>query len=122
MSTGFRITDSLLNGGGICHGGAIATFADTHMALAIMFQIRVEAPILPTINLSLDYLSAGHVGEWVQATGEILRQTRNFVFAQTLVRADDRVIARASAVYKIVAPSREGADLGRRLRDVLAGG
>ncbi len=90
MEMGFRITDCHLNGGGICDGGAIATFADVHMALAITFQGGIEAPILPTISLSLDYLSAGRLGEWVQATGEILRQTSNFVFAQTIVRTGDR--------------------------------
>ena len=61
------------------------------MALAIMFQGGIEAPTLPTINPSLDYLSAGRLVEWVQATGEILRQTRNSVFAQIVVRTGDRV-------------------------------
>ena len=119
LSSGFRIRDQHLNYGGTCHGGLIATFCDVHMAFAILFETDLHAMMLPTINLSIDYLAAGRRGEWVQATGEILRQTRNFVFTQTIVHADDRAIARASAIYKIGAPGGDGGDTGARLREFL---
>ncbi len=120
LSTGFRVRDRHLNFGGICHGGLIATFCDVHLAFAILFETELQATMLPTINLSVDYLAAGRNGTWVQANGEILRQTRNFVFAQTIVRADGGAIARASAVYKIGAPGGDGIDTGAWLRDFIA--
>jgi uncharacterized protein (TIGR00369 family) len=97
---GFRVEDRHTNPLGMCHGGMLATFADMLMPMAAMYQAGGERRFLPTISLQMDYLASAPLGAWVQGEADILRTTRNLLFAQGLVSADGTPALRVSGIFK----------------------
>jgi uncharacterized protein (TIGR00369 family) len=97
---GLRIERRHCNPALICHGGMLTTFVDMAMVLAANYQGKLGR-FLPTINLSADFLTAAPVGAWIEARTDLLRVTRNMVFAQCLVSSDGTPLVRASGVFKI---------------------
>lgn len=102
VKLGFRVEPRHTNPLGICHGGMMASYCD--MLLPISVHRKEEAlarRFLPTISLQIDYLAAAPLGAWVEGEGQVLRATRNMVFAQGLVTADGAPVARVSGIFKI---------------------
>ncbi len=98
---GFRVEAKHCNPTGTCHGGMLATFCDVHMSIAAQFAHDIQAFILPTISLTLDYLASTPNGAWVEAVPEIVKVTRGMVFANEILTVDGQPVVRASAIYKI---------------------
>ena len=71
------------------------------MPCVAIYQSDAERRFLPTINLQIDYLGPAPRGAWVQGEGELLRRTRNLVFAQGLVTADGLPAMRVSGIFKL---------------------
>lgn len=101
LQLGFRVAEHHTNLRGVLHGGMLATFADTLLPYAAMYQALAGRHFLPTISLQIDYLAPAALGAWVQGEAEVLRSTRNMVFMQGIVTADDTPIARLSGIFKI---------------------
>ena len=101
---GVRLEERHCNAAGICHGGMHATFADLQIAIGIVDQADVRA-FLPTINLSLDYVAPGRIGDWLEGETEVIRTTRNLAFGSCILSVDGTPLVRASAVCKI--PSQQ---------------
>jgi acyl-coenzyme A thioesterase PaaI-like protein len=76
-----------MNGGGFMHGGCLLTFADF-----ACFSIAQEALTGPsvTVNLSGDFLSAGKVGDMMEAKGEITRAGGRLIFVRGMITANDK--------------------------------
>ncbi len=108
---GFRVTQHHTNLRNVLHGGMLATLADTVLPYAAMYQALKGRHFLPTISLQIDYLAPAAIGAWVLGQAEVLRTTRNMVFMQGLVTADDVAIARLSGIFKL------GAAAGEPVRD-----
>ena len=100
LRLGFRVGEQHRNLGGVLHGGMLATFADTLLPCAAMYQAFAGRRFLPTISLQIDYLAPAAMGAWVHGEAEVLRTTRNMVFMQGLIHADNALIARVSGVFK----------------------
>lgn len=98
---GFRVTEHHTNLRNVLHGGMLATFADTVLPYAAMYQALNGRHFLPTISLQIDYLAPAAIGAWVQGEADVLRTTRNMVFMQGFVTADDVAIARLSGIFKL---------------------
>jgi uncharacterized protein (TIGR00369 family) len=64
---GFYVTEAQTNSIGICHGGALMSFADIALACAIASKMDAYAG-LPTINLTVDFLAPATVGMWLQTS------------------------------------------------------
>jgi len=98
---GFRVQERHCNPMKNCHGGMLASFADMLMPCAALYQETVpERRFMPTISLQVDYLSPAPLGAWVQGEADVLRSTRNMLFAHGLVRADGVMAMRVSGVFK----------------------
>ena len=104
---GFRVGEQHSNLGGVLHGGMLATFADTFLPYAAMYQALGGRRFLPTISLQIDYLAPAAIGAWVQGEAEVLRMTRNMVFMQGMITADEEPIARVSGIFKLGALKAE---------------
>jgi uncharacterized protein (TIGR00369 family) len=98
---GFRVSEQHTNLGGVLHGGMLATFADTLLPYAAMYQALGGRRFLPTISLQIDYLAPALMDAWVQGDAEVLRMTRNMLFMQAIITADDIPIARVSGIFKL---------------------
>jgi uncharacterized protein (TIGR00369 family) len=101
LHMGFRVEERHCNPMGMAHGGMLVTFADMQLPFATRFQGGLADNFLPTINLSVDFLAPARLGAWVEGTTEVLRKTRNLVFAQCSVTADGDPCLRASGIFKI---------------------
>jgi uncharacterized protein (TIGR00369 family) len=98
---GFRVEVRHTNPLKICHGGMLATFADMLVPCAAIYQGDFERRFLPTISLQIDYMGTAPLGSWVQGQADILRTTRNMLFAQGLVTADGEPAMRISGIFKM---------------------
>ena len=122
LALGFRVGPEHLNPGGRCHGGVMASFCDTLLAFAILHdRPDLRTTILPTINLTVDYLAAVLPGTWVQGIGGTVSVTRNFAVAQCVVTADGAAAARCSGTYKVGGARLTGIDTGAWLRAQIDG-
>lgn len=98
---GFRVEARHVNLGGVLHGGMLASFADTLLPYAVMYQSLAARHFLPTINLQIDYVAPAPLGAWVHGDALVLRATRTMVFVQGLAYADGVLIARLSGIFKL---------------------
>ena len=117
LALGFRVGAEHLNPGGRCHGGVMASFCDMQLAFAVMYDTPdLKTTILPTVNLTLDYLAAVLPGDWVQGIGGTVSVTRNFAVAQCIVTAAGKPAVRCSGTYKVGGARVTGIDTGAWLR------
>ncbi len=111
VQLGFRVEERHCNPRQICHGGMLATFTDMLMPCIALYQSTMERRFLPTISLQIDYLAPALLGAWAQGEGEVLRTTRNMLFAQGLVYADGELAMRVSRVFKLGPLIGDGQDM-----------
>jgi uncharacterized protein (TIGR00369 family) len=100
-SFAFQVGDIHLNQNEVCHGGAMATFADIAQGRAARGLMLPDQSGAVTVNLSVDYVSAARPGEWVVSAPTILRVTRNLIFTQAIIMAGARIVARSSAIFAV---------------------
>jgi acyl-coenzyme A thioesterase PaaI-like protein len=67
---------------------------------------------LTTIGLAVDFIGTAQVGQWLAVEPDVIK-TGTICFAQSFVKADDVVIARANATFRVVrqiaqAPATDG--------------
>src|ERR1700732_2934258 len=98
---GLRLAKPHTNGRGLIHGGLIAALADNAMGHSCA-QVMGGASSLVTIGLAVDFVGTAQGGQWLAVEPEVIRTGRTICFAQSLVKADDVVIARANATFRVV--------------------
>lgn len=98
---GLRLAKPHTNARGLVHGGLIASLADNAMGYSCAQQMG-ERFSLVTIGLAVDFTGSAQLGQWLAVESEVIRTGSTICFAQTLVRADDAVIARANATFRVV--------------------
>lgn len=100
VQIGFTLRDAHCNSRGLLHGGVIAALADNAMGLSCAATMQA-AQGLVTISLSVDYVGAARIGQWLQVEPRVLKVGRSMAFADALVTADGASIARASATFRM---------------------
>jgi len=65
------------------------------------------ASSLATITLAVDFTGIAQIGQWLTVDSDVIKTGRTICFAQSLIKADDSAIARASATFRVV-PTHEG--------------
>jgi acyl-coenzyme A thioesterase PaaI-like protein len=61
---------------------------------------------LVTVGLAVDFVGTAQIGQWLAIETEVIKTGSTICFAQSLVKADDVVIARANATFRVV-PRKE---------------
>jgi uncharacterized protein (TIGR00369 family) len=102
---GLRLAKPHTNARGLIHGGLIASLADNAMGYSCA-HVMDWAVSLVTIGLSVDYIGSGRLGQWLAVEPEVIKTGSTICFAQSFIRADDAVIARANATFRVV-PKKE---------------
>jgi uncharacterized protein (TIGR00369 family) len=101
FTLGFRVEDKHCNAAGVCHGGMIATVCDMLITVGANIQSG-QSRFLPTVSMTCDYLAPAKHGAWVEGRVDVLRVTRNLLFASGLLEvAGDGPVARVSGVMKV---------------------
>ena len=100
LEIGLRADKRHANGRGTLHGGVLATLADVGMGYAMAFSSEPPLPLV-TASMTLDYLGAVQIGEWLEVRLEHSKRGRQMAFATVSLQVGDRVVARASAVFAV---------------------
>ena len=101
VSMGLRLAKPHTNARGLIHGGLIASLADNAMGYSCAQAMGWNASLL-TISLSVDYAGSAEIGQWLAVECEVIRTGSTICFAQSLIKADDVVIARANGTFRVV--------------------
>jgi uncharacterized protein (TIGR00369 family) len=102
---GLRLATPHTNARGLIHGGLIASLADNAMGYSCA-QAMGWASSLVTVNLAVDYIGSAKIGQWLSVESDVIRCGSTLCFAQSLITADDAMIARANGTFRVV-PKKE---------------
>lgn len=104
---GLRIVSGHANNRGGVHGGVLMTIAD--LVLGYTTAFGSDPPLrLTTTSLSIDFVGAAQVGDWLEGRAEISRTGRRLAFATCYLTVDDHRVARASSAFAV--DTRSGQD------------
>ncbi len=106
-----RVRPDMVNGHDLCHGGVIASLADSAFALAC----NSHGPVTVASGFSIDFLRPGRLGQVLHADArEVSRRGRSGIYDVT-VRADDPEVGEVIAEFRgrsRTLPGRGSADRG----------
>ncbi|NND68850.1 MAG: PaaI family thioesterase [Halioglobus sp.] len=83
---------------GIAHGGVLMTLADIVCGNCVNMARGVPAGS-PTINLSMDYVSAARQGQWIEARVDEVNLKRRFGFCAGGIRNSKGTVARFHGTF-----------------------
>jgi uncharacterized protein (TIGR00369 family) len=98
---GLRLATPHTNARGFAHGGLIAALADKAMGHSCGRKMR-GAYSLVTVSMSIDYIASAQIGQWLTVETDVIKTGSTLCFAQSFIKADDTVIARANATFRVV--------------------
>ena len=101
VTMGLRLAKPHTNARGLIHGGLIASLADNAMGYSCA-QATGWATSFVTISLAVDYVGSADIGQWLAVECEVIKTGSTICFAQSLIKADDVVIARANGTFRVV--------------------
>ena len=94
------IKENHLNAAGITHGGFISAFVDAGAGTAA-HRSADQSPCV-TISLELKFISAIRLGQELYGKTKIQKKTKSMVFLTCELTADNKIVATASGVWKIL--------------------
>jgi uncharacterized protein (TIGR00369 family) len=98
---GLRLAKPHTNARGFAHGGLIAALTDKAMGHSCGHKVR-GAYSLVTVSMAIDFVSSAQIGQWLTVETDVIKTGSTLCFAQCFVKADDVVIARANATFRVV--------------------
>ena len=104
------IKENHLNAAGITHGGFIAAFVDAGAGTAA-HRSADQNPCV-TISLELKFISAVKLGQELIGKTKIQKKTKSMVFLTCKLTAEDKTVATASGIWKILNKKLTGAGSG----------
>ena len=100
LRMGTRLDARHLNALGTAHGGAVAAIADMQGLLVQQIAGYTDR-VTPTVSLSIDFIGRSQADDWLDIRPRLLKATRSLLFCESHLFANDELIARSSAVFKI---------------------
>lgn len=97
LRLGFRVASKNCNGIGTAHGGVLMAFADYASTMLALSGVKENCA---TISFSADFTASARLGDWVTATGEVIRRTRSTTFVRGQVMLADEPLLVFQAVLK----------------------
>ena len=104
----FKVTinENHLNAARITHGGFIAAVVDAGAGSAA-HRVADNKPCV-TISLELKFISAIQLGQELVGTTKIQKKTKSMVFLTCELKVENKIVATASGVWKILKLSGAG--------------
>jgi len=94
------IKENHLNSAGITHGGFIAAIVDAGAGTAA--HRAVDNKPCVTISLELKFISVVKLGQEIIGITKIQKKTKSMVFLTCELKAENKIVATASGVWKIL--------------------
>jgi len=85
---------------GLVQGGLLMTFADRTCGMTARFVSG--RPNLATVQMDTHFVDSAKIGEILLSKPRVVRNTRSLIFMTTEVTADNRCIAVANGVFKVL--------------------
>ncbi|GLK80521.1 PaaI family thioesterase [Methylopila turkensis] len=85
---------------GVVHGGMLMTLADRALGVSAWDAAGSKPSV--TIQFDMQFLSSAKMGDFVSVAPEVVRLTRTLVFMKGSLQVDDRLVAAASGIWKIL--------------------
>ncbi|SFN73260.1 uncharacterized domain 1-containing protein [Bradyrhizobium sp. Ghvi] len=98
---GLRLARPHTNGRGLIHGGLIAALADNAMGYSCAQATNWSVSFV-TVSLSIDFVGSAEIGQWCSIESDVIKTGKTICFAQSLIKADGVVTARASGTFRVV--------------------
>lgn len=95
---GFRIEQRNCNMLGTAHGGIVAAIMD--IALGRNAWAAADRAS-PTISMTVDFVRAVQIGEWMESRARVIRKSRRFIFCDGVLLGDKGIVARGNGVFAI---------------------
>lgn len=92
--------DKHRNRRGVVQGGVLMTLADRTCGMTARHVSGAES--LATVQMDTYFVDAARIGELMVSRPRATRVTKSLIFMSTEVSVDDRVVATAHGVFKIV--------------------
>jgi uncharacterized protein (TIGR00369 family) len=99
---GLHIDGPHCNSRGKAHGGLISALADNAMGVACVAASGGQGGGAITVQLSVDFIGSIDLGQWLQVTAVPTKLGRTLAFAEARITADDELVARATAVFRML--------------------
>ncbi|EDX88984.1 thioesterase family protein, putative [Alcanivorax sp. DG881] len=90
------------NARGIVHGGVLGTLADIAMGYSSAFSTEPPTPMVTT-SQTMDYVGKAEQGDWIEVHTDVQKVGRSTAFANCYFHIGSRRIARASAIFSVIA-------------------
>ncbi|WP_166258561.1 PaaI family thioesterase [Marinobacter salicampi] len=90
------------NARGLVHGGVLGTLADIAMGYSAAFSTEPPTPMVTT-SQTIDYVGKAEKGDWLEVHTDVQKVGRSAAFANCYFHVGSTRIARASAVFSVVA-------------------
>lgn len=94
----FLATAQHCNEHGMVHGGVLMTFADYCLCMEATNHYQGENCV--TISFNCEFVSGGRMGDLIESTAEIVRQTGSLTFVRGQVFSAEETILTYSSVVK----------------------
>ena len=94
------IKENHLNAAGITHGGFIAAFVDAGAGTAA--HRSTESNPCVTVSLELKFITTVRLGQKLVGETKIQKKTKSMVFLTCELSVEDKIVATASGVWKIL--------------------
>lgn len=98
----FVVDERHVNGQAGLHGGMLMTFGD--YALFLFAQTHLKGIRAVTVSFNAQFTAVAHVGDFVEATGEVVHETGGMLFMRGKITSGERLLLNFSAVLKKLRP------------------
>ena len=98
---GFRAEQKHCNARGTVHGGVFSSIADVALGYNAAFNGAEPVPMVTT-SLTVDYVGAANLGDWIEAHADVQKVGRSMAFANCYFIVNDKRIVRASGVFNVL--------------------
>jgi len=85
---------------GLVQGGLLMTFADRSSGMTA--RVVSGRPNLATVQMDTHFVDAAKIGEILQSKPRVVRATSSLIFVTAEVTVDNRCIAMANGVFKVL--------------------
>ena len=94
------VKENNLNTAGITHGGYIATIIDSGAGTGAHRAAKGSRCV--TISLDIKFITSTKLGDEINGFVKILKQTKSMVFLICHLKSNEKIIASASGIWKIL--------------------
>jgi len=98
-----EVTEQMRNHGGVCHGGFLATLADSAMGSA-MATVLPEGERHLSFDLKLSFMRPVEIGARVRATGTVVHSGRRTGVCESRLEVGGELVGTGSASFIVYLP------------------